>query len=302
VKRAPVRHALEYAGYLFFKGLVRALPHRAARRLGAALGSTAYLLDRRHRDVVDANLALALPELDAAARRRVARDCFRHFGSTLCDTLSAARFDPVALCRRLTLDGWHHLDEAESAGRGVLILGSHLGNWEMLCPILALYRGGLRIMGRPPDNPHLARELLAWRRRYGNVALDKRGSVRDVLRALEARERVAILIDQRVKPAEGIRVPFFGRPAVTSPLPARLSLRTGAPVVPVFCFPEPRGRWRAEIHPPILPAGEGEEAVVALTRRYLAAAEREIGRRPHMWLWMHDRWKGGATVAEERHG
>jgi Kdo2-lipid IVA lauroyltransferase/acyltransferase len=96
-----------------------------------------------------------------------------------------------------------------------------------------------------------------------------------------------------VHPREGIEVPFFGHPAMTTPVLARLSLRTGAPVVPVFAYPAPRSRYQMVVREPILPpAGVTDlpEAVAALTRRYLAVIEEEIRSRPEMWLWMHRRW------------
>ena len=107
---------------------------------------------------------------------------------------------------------------------------------------------------------------------------------------------VACTLDQRVQPQEGIEVPFFGRPALTSPVLARLSLRTGAPVLPVALYPEPRGRYRFVAHPPIFaPApsntAKGDEAALELTRRYLEVAEQDIRRHPEQWLWMHRRWE-----------
>ena len=94
----------------------------------------------------------------------------------------------------------------------------------------------------------------------------------------------------------GIAVPFFGRPALTSPVLARLSLRTGAPVVPISAYPEPGGRYRVVVRPPILPpeGQDGDEAVAALTRRYLEVAEEDIRAHPEMWLWMHRRWEEGS--------
>jgi KDO2-lipid IV(A) lauroyltransferase len=111
-----------------------------------------------------------------------------------------------------------------------------------------------------------------------------------MLEVLRAGGRVGILIDQRVQPREGIAVPFFGHPALTTPVLARVSLRTGAPVVPVALYPVRGGRYRFAARPPVFPEGEGEEAVAALTRRYLAVAEEQIREHPEMWLWMHRRW------------
>ena len=291
MKSAPLRHALEYAAFLLVKGAVRLLPHAAARPLGGAFGGFAHAVDARHRRVALRNLEVAFPERDEAWRRTTARACFRHFGGTLFDVLSGQRFDAVQFCRRLTLEGWEHWHAAQDAGRGVLVMGAHLGNWEVVSPTLALYAGNLHILGRPADNPWLDREVRRVRERFGNRTIDKRGAARPMLRALHEHDHVALLIDQRVRAEEGVRVPFFGRPALTSPVLARLSLRTGAPVVPVFGFPEPGGAWRVKLHPPIVPSGSGEGAVLALTARYLAAVEREARERPEQWLWLHDRWR-----------
>src|SRR5436305_466578 len=131
------------------------------------------------------------------------------------------------------------------------------------------------------------------RERFGNDTLPKRGAARKMLETLRGGGRVGLLIDQRVQKKEGIEIPFFGQPALTTPILARMSLRTGAAVVPVTVYPEPGGRYRVVVRPPILPPAGGrdeEETVAALTRRYLETAEEDIRANPHMWLWMHRRW------------
>lgn len=292
MKDRPVVHRVEYGFYLAVKGFLRALPHAGARAFGRGLGSLAHALDRRHRGVALRNMALALPEIGAAERRRLVRDCFRHFGAALCDAISSTRFAPTELCHRMSLRGWENLDEAERRGKGIFILSAHLGLWELVPPLIGLTRGRMDIVVRPADNPWLDRELRALRERFGNAVIPKRGAARRMLEVLRGGGRVGILIDQRVQEREGIAVPFFGRPALTSSVLARLSLRTGAAVVPIAAYPEPGGRYRIVVRPAILPPeGEkGDEAVAALTRRYLETAEEDIRAHPEMWLWMHRRW------------
>jgi KDO2-lipid IV(A) lauroyltransferase len=293
MKNAPVLHAAEYGFYLMVKGILRALPHRASRAVGRGIGAVGWMLDARHRRVALRNLELALPEISTAERRQLAGACFRHFGAVFCDTVSAGRFDAVELCRRWTLEGWEHLDAAEARGRGVLVMSAHLGHWEIAALPVGLYRGDFHVVGRPADNPWLSRELERSRERFGNRALDKRGAARAMLRVLHACGRLGILIDQRVRRDDGILVPFFGREAVTTPVLARLSLRTGAPVVPIFGFMEKGGGWRIAFREPIVPDGarDDEAAVLDLTTRYLGVVETEIRRRPAEWLWLHDRWR-----------
>src|ERR1700688_2587433 len=256
------------------------------------------------------------PPPPAKERRRLVAACFRHFGGALFDLISSERFDPVEICRRFSYEGWEHLDHAERLGRGVFLLGAHHGYWEISGRPIGLYRGVLHTVARPADNPYLERELSPLRRALGYAVPPKRGAARRMLQVVRAGGLVGILPDQRVQEREGILVPFFGHPALTTPVLARLSLRDGCPVVPVFAYPQPGGRYRMVIRPPILPeeaadAGEGAggaggegahdddasafgegagTAVAALTRRYLEAIEREIRDHPEMWLWMHRRW------------
>lgn len=295
VKNRPLRHRVEYGAYLGLKGFLRALPHSTTRAVGRALGSLGHRLDRRHRDVALRNLALALPNLPEGERRRLIRECFRHFGAALCDAISSTRFDAVEICRRFTLEGWENLEAAERRGKGIFILSAHLGFWELVPPVVGLYRGRMDIVVRPADNPWLDAELRRLRERFGNAVIPKRGAARKMLEVLRSGGRVGILIDQRVQEKEGIAVPFFGRPALTTPVLARVSLRTGAAVVPVAAYPEPGGRYRVVVRPAILPpedkdSKDGEEMVAALTRRYLEVAEEDIRDHPEMWLWMHRRW------------
>jgi KDO2-lipid IV(A) lauroyltransferase len=300
MKQAPRRHRFEYAVYRTLRWLLHRVPHAAVRRLGVVLGAAAFRLDRRHRTAALENLALALPELGDGERRRLARRCFHHFGAALCDTVSAQRFDLEEMCRRVTIEGWDNVQQArgQAAPRGVFAMTAHLGLWEMAALVFGTYGGTLNVVGRPLDNPHLDRELVDHRRRFGNRLLAKRRSIRGMLRGIEAGENVAILIDQRVQPHEGIEVPFFGHPAVTTPVLAKLSIRLGVPVVPAYCLPLPRGRYRVifkpALEPPVLPAEAGEadeeRAVRELTARYLAEMEGEIRRHPHLWLWLHRRW------------
>jgi lauroyl/myristoyl acyltransferase len=76
-----------------------------------------------------------------------------------------------------------------------------------------------------------------------------------------------------------------------------MSMRTGAPVVPIFGYPEPGGRYRVVLRPAILPPtqeqkGEAADAAAQrLTARYMEVVEQEIRRQPPLWMWLHRRWR-----------
>jgi KDO2-lipid IV(A) lauroyltransferase len=292
MKHAPIRHRVEYIAYLAAKRVLLALPHRAVRKMGHGLGSLGFALLRARRRLALANLALALPELDAGERRRVARASFRHFGAGLCEVVSASRLGPEGIGPRFDFEGEEHLEAARGAGRGLFLMTAHFGPWEVAAYSLGARLGPLHVVARPPDNPHVAADLERMRTRSGSRLIGKRGAGHRMLNAVRKGGVVGILIDQRVRPEVGVQVPFFGREVWTTPVLAYLSLLARLPVVPAFCYPQGEDRYLLRFLPAIEPdaPATGREAETALTARYLAVVEAEIRRRPELWLWLHRRW------------
>lgn len=285
-----LRHRFQYGLYLGVKGLLRALPHAATPAFGRALGSLLFRLDPRERRIALYNLAYALPELAEDERRRLARQSFREVTAATCETLSAPRFAPRQLHDRLILEGWENLEAAQEGGRGAFLLSAHLGCWEMALYAVALEKGTVHVVSNVLNNPLFHRELEAMRRRFGIEIIERKGAARRMYKVLKAGGRIGIALDQRTRPAEAVDVTFFGRPSLTSPLPAHLSLWTGAAVVPVTVIPE-GSRFRVVVRPAIEPEGEGREAIITLSQTYIDVLEREIRQQPERWLWMYRRWR-----------
>ncbi len=111
-----------------------------------------------------------------------------------------------------------------------------------------------------------------------------------MLGELKAGRSVGILVDQKTSALDfGINVPFFGHPAKTHTVLARVVLKTGTPVIPCFVYAERGGRFTFSLGPPI-PVEPGDD-VTSLTARYTTVTEEAIRQRPEQWLWYHDRWR-----------
>ncbi|HMA18998.1 MAG TPA: lysophospholipid acyltransferase family protein, partial [Thermoanaerobaculia bacterium] len=186
---------------------------------------------------------------------------------------------------------------ARARGRGVFLLSAHFGSWEVGALVAGLLGEPISPVARPLDNPLLEEDLDSLRRRFGNRPISKRDAAKELLRAMSRNETVAILIDQNVLAREAVFVPFFDRPAATTPSLARIQLKTGATVVPVFTWPRREGGYRLEFERPILPEEFGgadvprDERVERATARYMKVTEDAIRKDPAAWLWIHNRWK-----------
>lgn len=293
------RDRAEYVLYRLVRSLIRVAPEGLRFRFGPWLGRLGFQLDRRHRRVAIANLQVAFPELDHRQLRRLARGSFESFGSAIVESIAMSMVDRDQLLHRCEVEGWHHLEAAEASDRGVMLITAHLGNWEALAQCLAVRGKPLSFVARPLDNPLIEHDLRQARERFGNQTIPKRSAARYMMRVLRQHGRVGILIDQRVHPNEGEAYPFFGRPAYTTPLPARLSLRTGAAALPFFGIPvDSWRRCRVVFYPPIWPhVGDRDprSAIDFLTSRYLQIIEGAIRQQPELWLWMHRRWRKNPT-------
>jgi KDO2-lipid IV(A) lauroyltransferase len=292
MKRPSVRHRIEYALVASVRGLVRVLPESAARALGALIGWTFYVVDGGHRRLAVAQLRTAFPARSDAECRAIARATFAHFGQLLVGLLQFSRLSPEAMRARVEWEGLDRVHEALSRGRGVLLFTGHFGFWELQGMTHALALPPIALLARPLDNPLLHNLLEDARTRTGNSVIYRRGAVRRVLRALQSNQGVAVLIDQHIQPADAVTVEFFGRPVSTTSALATLALRTSAALVPVFGLPLGGGRYRMIYDAPVeLPPADSPDPVRELTQRCTDVLEMYVRRHPHLWLWMHRRWR-----------
>ena len=298
-----MRHQLEYLAVRALISIVRHLPDGIVRALGTALGLLFYVVDRSHRRTAQRNLATAFPSRSAAERRTIARAAFAHFGRLLFELLKFSTLTPDEMLARVDVEGEERSRIAYAQRKGVLFVTGHFGFWELQALVHSVRVEPIAVLARALDNPRLHELLESIRQRTGNSVIYRHGSIRRVMRMLDARQGVAVLIDQHIMSRDAIYVDFFSRPAATTSAVAALALRTGAPVVPVFALPLPGGRYRMIYeHPVQPPPADDASAIHEFTQRCTDVLEMYVRRHPALWLWMHRRWRedpeGNAEAAE----
>jgi len=301
-----LRQAVEHGLFLVVAGVLRLLPKGAGAAVGRRTAPLLLRLSRRRRRLLLENLARAFPDARRDEIRRIARRSVENLGAAFFEFLEVSRWTEADIRARVAYDGAENLAAARARGRGVILLSAHFGSWEVGALAAGLLGEPISSVVRPLDNPRLEAELTRRRIRFGNRVIAKKEALREMLRAMRAKETVAILLDQNVMPEEAVFVPFFGRLAATTPSVALLQRKTGAAVVPVFTYRSDGGRWRLRFEPPILPeqfaTGDGGRAehVRLATARFTEATEEAIRRQPEAWLWLHDRWKTRPAGESER--
>jgi KDO2-lipid IV(A) lauroyltransferase len=296
-----MKHRLEYLVVKSVELAVRPLPLAIVRRLGERLGLAFYAVDRVHRRIALANLQEAFPGRTAADCTVIAKAMFKHFGRLLLELLKYASLTSHDKLALVEWEGEERVRLAYAQGKGILFCTGHFGFWEQQALAHALKFEPMAVMARPLDNPKLHHLLEQIRVSNGNPVLYRHGAVRKALRLLAEGRGVGILIDQHMTSPDAVYVDFFGRPAATTSTLAALAIRTGAPVIPLFAFPLPDGRYRMIYEHPVEPPSEDSpDAIREFTQRCTDVLEMHVRRHPELWLWMHRRWRDTPDAAHAR--
>ena len=290
---ATLAHYAEYAALRAVLGALAALSFERAGAVGERLGALGYRPFGIRRAVVERQIAAAFPELAPSEVTRIARASYRHLGRT---TVEAAVLPTFGREHVLSLfegaDGWDLIDEAHAAGKGMLIVTGHLGNWELAGSYVAARVERLHAVARHMANPLFDGYLTRTRERLGMRVVYDEQAVRQVPRAVRDNRVVAMLIDQGAVGLASTWVPFFGRQAKTPRGPAVFALRLGAPVIFGCALRQPSGKYRLSLERVEAErTGDTDADVDRIVAAYTATLERWVRKAPEQYFWHHRRWK-----------
>ncbi|MGH7664072.1 MAG: lysophospholipid acyltransferase family protein [Gemmatimonadaceae bacterium] len=290
-----IAHRLQYHALRGVVSALAAISWKRACALGENLGAVGFRPLRIRRGVVERHLAAAFPGLPAAEITRIARAAYEHLGRITIETaLLPERGKEGVLELMQGTDGWHIVEDALSAGRGLILVTGHLGNWELGGAYLAARGVPIDVIVRGQSNPLFEDYMNETRSRLGMDVVHDSEAVRRTPRSLRSGRAVAFLADQGVRGLASTFVPFFGRPAKTPRGPAVFALRLHVPVVfaAVIRQPGEEGRYRMSFETIDVPhTGDRQRDVDSTVAAYTSVLERWVRRTPEQYLWQHRRWR-----------
>ena len=276
------------------RGLIRGvalLPLPAARAVGRFMGVLLWHLPNQFRAASLRNVDRCFPERSEAERRGLVRRSLVSTGTTVAE--AGAMFywsrERLAALEEETIDS-AVMETALAKGNGVVALGPHLGNWEFLSHSVGS-KWGMLALYRPPRIAELDAFMQKRREHLGTTQLAPANAsgLRRAARTLKQGGVVGVLPDQEPLKEHGVFAPFFGTPALTMTVVARLARRFDSEVVFGFAERTPAGGFRVRY----LEAPEGiadadlGRATAALNR----GVERCVRLCPDQYTWSYRRFK-----------
>ncbi len=266
------------------------MPYRLGVWAGGVLGLAAYFLLPKERRRAIAHLSAAFQDRDGKWIRSVARRSFIHLGKALAEILLMT---PQRLSKISDFKGEESLREALARGRGVVLVASHIGNWEIFGGALAA-KAPISAVAAPIVPDEVNKLVIDMRTALGikTILRGKPGAARELIRVFKENRILGLLIDQDTD-VEGAFVEFMGRPAWTPTAAASMAIKFSAPVLFGYMKRGKGDRLTAVIEGPLelKLTGDIERDVVVNTAMFTKKIEDCIKEDPEQWVWIHRRWR-----------
>jgi KDO2-lipid IV(A) lauroyltransferase len=289
---APSPPAAPAAPLPLWMRLIAQLPFGLLYALGA-LGSFLLRYVLRHRvAIATSNLHNSFPALSPAEIRPILNQYYRRLGEIAVECLKLPALSAVDMGRHVSLPNIAVLRAETDAGRSIILLAAHLGNWEWQL------QGAVTQLGVPFDAAykplHLAsadRAVLLLRSRFGARMVAAKKLLRSVARHRDQVRAIALMADQIPMSSGSARhwLTFLGQPTAFYPGPAEIAHATGYATFFADMHRVARGQYVLQFQP-LTAAGERLEPE-AFTARYAQLLEASIRSDPANWMWSHRRWK-----------
>ena len=240
----------------------------------------------KSRKIIFSNLDIAFKNLDIDEKSKIEKEMWSNYGLTFVEYFFLNKFRSQNL--HIQVKGTNILDQIKKEKKPVIFISGHFSNFELMSMELTKYGINLVTIYRPLNNFFINPLMEKLRKKYVCKNQIKKGvaGVKAAIKFLDNDTSLALMIDQRL--SEGEKIPFFGRDASTTTLPAQLSIKKNLNIIPVYLERKGLNFFNMEILKPIQMTNENKHSV---TKRLNNIIEEFIIRRPGQWIWTHNRWK-----------
>jgi len=255
-----------------------------------------YVAGKRTRVTIK-NLNLCFPvkgKRDKKRNIKIARRCFMSLGHSFADFFLVRFYSKKSIERYIHVKGFEYFKHALGQKKGVIMSTAHFGSWELASKVLSAQGFNSLILYNPVRKPQWVENFVKNNREStGNKLISKYNGLLPLFRCIKRGGIVTFVADQHCSKEEGRLVPLFGNRVWTHTSFIKLSLKTGAPVIPGFIFNNGLFNYQVELFKPLYPQDflhfDDPEYEMALASNKVL--ETVVARKPELWMWQHRRFK-----------
>ena len=241
----------------------------------------------RSKKIINKNLEIYSSEVGGMDKKEICREMWKNYGMTFIEYMFLKHLRNNN--SHVIIKGEENLIDARKINKPIIFISGHFANFELMSMEITKKNIQLATIYRPLNNIFLNPLMEFLRKKYICKNQIKKGinGVRETIDYIKKNYSIALMIDQRV--SEGEKINFFGKTALTTTLPAQLSIKFNLNIVPVFIKRSRDGKFKIEFQKAIVPNNFKNK--IDLTKELNRILEEMIVRNPNQWIWTHNRWK-----------
>ena len=268
--------------------IFKIIGYRLASNIGAFIGEKIGPLSRSKKNIIS-NIKKVFPKLEQKKIDLIIKKMWNNYGRILADYMFIKKFRTLKFKPYLQVEGMEIFEEIKKKNEQVVFISGHFNNFELMA--MEIEKSGINVgaIYRPLNNIFLNKIMERIRKNHICKNQIKKGisGMREMIRLYKNGFSIALMIDQRV--SEGIKLNFFGYPALTTTIPAQLVRKFGCRVVPVYIERFDNLYFKMSINRPLkFEKNQSIEDISSILNKEL---EKMILKNPEQWIWSHNRWK-----------
>ncbi|MFK5953960.1 MAG: hypothetical protein QM498_12935 [Desulfobacterium sp.] len=280
---------------IFLSRLISFLPLAWAMALGRFIGWIWFYIIPVRKKLAMQNINRALgDELSENEQKKIIQELFSNFCMYIVEVLRIPNMKLAENKKQVQIDGWEHMENALSKGKGVILVATHIDNIDLGGCSMAM-RGAPMAVVVKKMGKSVERFISGVRKNTGVIIVSRKGTKNIVKELLAENKIVTIAVDQHLAKYRSIVCDFFGQWASTTPAPSRFAFETGATIVlAVIQRKEKAGYHHIKVLPPFeleTPFPDIDLNIRHNTERLNRIVEQWIRETPNQWWWFHKRWK-----------
>tara|TARA_B100001248_G_scaffold8183_1_gene5568 strand:+ start:5706 stop:6563 length:858 start_codon:yes stop_codon:yes gene_type:complete len=271
--------------YLFFL-IGRLLGLKISRNIFANIFST-FGPFFKSKKIIQNNLKIYSNKISNFEEKEITRNMWKNYGKTFIEYAFLNYFRKEN--SHIIIKNENKLLQIFNTKRPVIFVSGHFANYELMSMEITKRKIPLATIYRPLNNIFLNPFMEYLRKKYICETQIKKGisGVRNAISYIKKNYSIALMIDQRV--SEGEKINFFEKPALTTTLPAQLSIKFNIDIVPIYIKRDYENNFIMELEENINPKNFKDK--IDLTKKLNNVLEKMIKRNPNQWIWTHNRWK-----------
>lgn len=276
-------HKITYHFLGFISNLVTKLSLRTQIIISQNIASVLYHYIPKRKNVAIKNIQTAFPKCSDIWVANTLKKCYKFFAYNFIQFLALPKSTDSI---KIQINGQTALDNAIEQGKGVILISSHFGPWEILGHWLGVNNYQLRGVAHKQKNKGANRFFEEKRQLSGIKHIYRKVGMDVFYNILEEKKILGLVSDQDAK-NKGIFINFFNKPASTHKGAAIFHLNTNAPMIYGICIQTGFQEYKIEL----IPITSVKNTIEDIIQEYTLTLERIIQKYPEQYFWFHNRWK-----------